>query len=175
MKHIFLDFDRTLFDTEAFYNSLELTHIEGIIAGQLGADFSRFLYSDAISFMCNAKEAGYSCHLVTYGRRSVQECKVKLSGIEPYFTELFYVEQGSKAEIIQKYLDSGVLCEKAMFIDDSIDHLAQAHELLPQVVSVRMARPGAKGSELVDSRFCVITNLHEVGFDDFPRVEERGE
>jgi FMN phosphatase YigB (HAD superfamily) len=161
MKHIFLDFDRTLFDTEAFYNSLELTHIEGIIAGQLGADFSRFLYSDAISFMCNAKVAGYNCHLVTFGRRSVQECKVKLSGLEPYFAELFYMEQGSKAEVIHKYLNSGVSCEKVVFIDDSIEHLAQVHELLPQVISIRMARPGAKGSEVVNNRFLRVLDLEE--------------
>jgi FMN phosphatase YigB (HAD superfamily) len=112
--------------------------------------------------MCNAKAAGFSCHLVTFGRRSVQECKVKLSGIEPYFTELFYVEQGSKAEIIQKYLDSGVSCEKAIFIDDSIEHLAEVQELLPQVVSIRMARPGAKGSEVVDARFQIIKSLAEL-------------
>lgn len=175
MKHIFLDFDRTLFDTEAFYNSLELTHIEGIIAGQLGADFSRFLYSDAISFMCNAKEAGYSCHLVTFGRRAIQECKVKLSGIEPYFEELFYVEQGSKAEVVQKYLNSGVSCEKAIFIDDSIEHIEQVTELLPQILSIRMARPGAKGSELVDNRFTTIINLNKVDFSVLLNVEERGE
>jgi FMN phosphatase YigB (HAD superfamily) len=162
MKHIFLDFDRTLFDTEAFYNSLELTHIEGIMAGQLGADFSRFLYKDVISFMCNAKEAGYQCHLVTFGRRTVQECKVKLSGIESYFTELFYVEQGSKAEVIKNYLDSGVSCEKAIFIDDTIAHLEQLRLLAPQVVPIRMARPGAKGSEVVDRRFNTVTSCPDI-------------
>lgn len=153
VKHIFLDFDRTLFDTEAFYHSLELTYIGGIIGGQIGADFSHFLYEDVVSFMCNAREAGYLCHLVTFGRRSVQECKVKLSGLEPYFTELFYVEQGSKAIVIKQYLDSGVSCEKAVFIDDTIEHLEQVKTLLPQVVLLRMARPGAKGSEIKDNRF----------------------
>lgn len=162
MKHIFLDFDRTLFDTEAFYHSLELTYIEGIIGGQIGADFSRFLYDDVVSFMCNAREVGYLCHLVTFGRRSVQECKVKLSGLEPYFKELFYVEQGSKAAVIKKYLDSGVSCEKAVFIDDTIEHLEQVRALLPQVVPVRMARPGAKGSDVATDRYMTSVDLRSM-------------
>lgn len=163
MKHIFLDFDRTLFDTEAFYNSLELTYIEGIIAGQLGADLSRFIYPDVISFMCNAKEAGYYCHLVTFGSRNIQECKVKLSGLEPYFTELFYVERGSKAAVIKNYLDSDVSCEKAIFVDDTIEHLERVGIMLPQIVLIRMTRPGAKGSEVVEPRFAATTTFSEVG------------
>jgi FMN phosphatase YigB (HAD superfamily) len=130
----------------------------------MGVDFKRFLYEDVESFMCNAKNAGYICHLVTFGRRSVQECKVKLSGIEPYFTELFYVEQGSKAAVIKKYLDSGVSCEKAVFIDDTIEHLEQVKLLLPQVMPIRIARLGAKGSEIYCIFFQSIASLEEIIF-----------
>ncbi len=159
MKHIFLDFDRTLFDTERFYNSLELTYIEGIIAGNIGADFSRFLYPDVLSFIWNVRVAGFCCHLVTFGRRSVQECKFKLSGLEPYFDQTFYVEQGSKAEIIKNYIDSDVSCEKVVFIDDTIEHLEAFVEEIPNGQAFRMARPGAKGSGIVDDRFLKISDL----------------
>ena len=161
MRQLFLDFDRTLFDTEAFYNSLELTYIEGIIAGAIGADFSRFLYPDVIRFMQKCQKAGYLCHLVTFGRRSVQECKVKLSGIEPYFGELFYVEQGSKAVIIENYLNSGVSHEKVLFIDDTLEHLEDFTQLVSGGVPVRMRRSGAKGSDIEDGRFQTCSNLDE--------------
>lgn len=160
MKHIFLDFDRTLFDTERFYNSLELTYIEGIMAGNIGADFSRFLYPDVLSFIWNVREAGFNCHLVTFGRRSVQECKFKLSGLEPYFDQTFYVEQGSKAKTIKNYLDLGVSCEKVVFIDDTIEHLEAFVAEIPTGQAIRMARPGAKGSEVSDERFQTIQSLN---------------
>lgn len=162
MKHIFLDFDRTLFDTERFYNSLELTYIEGIIAGNIGADFSKFLYSDALSFIWNVRADGFCCHLVTFGRRSVQECKFKLSGLEPYFDQTFYVEQGSKAEIIKNYLNSGVSFEKVVFIDDTIEHLEAFVAEIPTGQVIRMARPGAKGSEVANNRFSIFKDLDSV-------------
>ncbi len=162
MKHIFLDFDRTLFDTERFYNSLELTYIEGIMAGNIGADFSRFLYPDVLSFIWNVREAGFNCHLVTFGRRSVQECKFKLSGLEPYFDQTFYVEQGSKAKTIKNYLDLGVSCEKVVFIDDTIEHLEAFVAEIPTGQAIRMARPGAKGSEVANGRFKTVTSCLEV-------------
>lgn len=153
MKHVFLDFDRTLFDTEQFYNSPELTYLEDIIAGNISADFSRFLYSDVPSFIWNIREAGFCCRLVTFGRRNIQECKFNLSGLGPYFDQQFYVEQGSKAEIIKNYLRTGVSCEKLVFIDDTIAHLEDFRRLLPDGLPIRMTRPGAKDSEVVDSRF----------------------
>ena len=162
MKHIFLDFDRTLFDTERFYNSLELTYIEGIIAGNIGADFSRFLYPDVLGFIWNVRAAGFCCHLLTFGRRSVQECKFKLSSLEPYFDQMFYVEQGSKAEIIKNYLDSGVSCEKVVFIDDTLEHLEAFVAVIPNGQAIRMARPGAKGSEISNNKFAVFKDLNPV-------------
>ena len=162
MKHIFLDFDRTLFDTERFYNSLELTYIEGIIAGNIGADFSQFLYPDVRSFIWNVRAAGFYCHLVTFGRRSVQECKFKLSGLEPYFDQMFYVEQGIKAEIIKNYLNSVVSFEKVVFIDDTIEHLEAFVAEIPTGQVIRMARPGAKGSEVANNRFSIFKDLDSV-------------
>jgi FMN phosphatase YigB (HAD superfamily) len=162
MKHIFLDFDRTLFDTDAFYNVIERQLLIGIDTAIRGFDLGQFLFDDMIRFMCNASEAGYLCHLVTFGERQVQERKVRLSGIEPYFTEVFYVEQGSKAEVIKQYLHSGVSCEKAVFIDDTIEHLEQVKLLLPYIVAIRMARPGAKGSDILDGRFVTVSSLRDV-------------
>lgn len=161
MRHLFLDFDRTLFDTEVFYNSLELTYIEGIAANIIGADFANFLYPDVIRFMCNCQKEGYLCHLVTFGRRSIQECKVKFSGIEPYFNQLFYVEQGSKAQVINNYLKLEVSCEMPIFIDDTISHLADFCDLIPDGLPIRICRPGAKGSDKDDPRFKNITSLDE--------------
>ncbi len=162
MKHIFLDFDRTLFDTEQFYNSLELTYIEGIIAGSIGADFSRFLYPDVLSFILNVREANFSCHLVTFGRRGVQECKFKLSGLEPYFDQMFYVEQGSKASVIQTYLEIGIPGTVAYFVDDSVEHLSVVATQVPVVTPIRICRPGAKGSKVLDDRFTTIQSLDEL-------------
>lgn len=162
MKHIFLDFDRTLFDTEAFYDSQEITYIEDVIAGARSADLSRFLYQDTLRFLMGCSRANYACHLVTFGRRSIQECKVRLSSIEPYFTELFYVEQGSKAEIINNYLKSLVSYEKAIFIDDTLGHLEDFVQLVPEGIPARMCRPGAKVSEIEEVRFKSYANLDEV-------------
>lgn len=162
MKYVFLDFDRTLFDTEAFYNSLELTYIEGIIAGAIDADFSKFLYPDVHMFLKNCQKIECKCFLVTFGRRRTQECKLKLTGIEDYFTKLFYVEQGSKAKIIKNYLNKSVSCEKVIFVDDTLSHLADFAESIPEGISVRMCRQGAKGSDTVDDRFPSCSNLDEV-------------
>ncbi len=125
----------------------------------MGVDFAKFLYPEVMSFMCNMVKTGFACHLVTFGRGSVQECKFKLSGLDPYFDEKFYVEQGSKANVIKNYLDSGVSCEKAVFVDDTIEHLELFRNALPGVGVVRIARPGAKGSDIVDTRFETIQKL----------------
>jgi len=161
VRHVFLDFDRTLFNTEAFYNHLELTHLEDVNASYTSANFAKFLYPDVIRFMQNCQSENYLCHLVTFGRRATQEGKLRLTGLEPYFSQLFYVEQGSKAEIIKNYLKTSVFCEKVAFIDDTRSHLEDFNLLIPDGIAIRMCRPGAKGSDIEDPRFQTCSNLDE--------------
>ncbi|MFM2340036.1 MAG: hypothetical protein RLZZ360_672 [Candidatus Parcubacteria bacterium] len=73
---------------------------------------------------------------------------------------MFYVEQGSKADFIKKYLDSGVSCEKVVFIDDTIEHLEAFATKFPNSTVLRMARPGTKGSEVIDGRFGALSSLN---------------
>lgn len=162
MRHVFLDFGRTLFDTEAFYNYLELKYIKGTEAISDDTDFSNFLYPDVIRFIQNCQSENYLCYLVTFGERSIQEGKVKLSGIEKYFDQLFYVEQGSKAIIIENYLKTTTSSEKVIFIDDTVNHWKDFTRLIPDGIAIRICRLGAKGSDIVDSRLQTCSNL-----DDF--------
>jgi FMN phosphatase YigB (HAD superfamily) len=111
MKYLFLDFDRTLFNTELFYTSLELKYVLGIQRFPKGVDFSKFIYPDVIPLLNLLKKLGFTICLVTFGERAVQEYKFQASGLAPYFKDVFYVEQGSKAAVIKKYLDSAVSCE----------------------------------------------------------------
>jgi FMN phosphatase YigB (HAD superfamily) len=163
MKHVFLDFDRTLFNTEAFYTALEHFYLQGIIKRRIGTDFSQFLYEDGYSFMCNAKARGITCYILTYGDKSIQSCKVELSLLLPYCKEVFYVEQGSKASAIKEYVSSLSVQDHCYFIDDTASHLVEMQKNVPRMTLFHMKRKGAKGSEQSQSDFTVIASLEEVG------------
>lgn len=159
MKYLFLDFDRTLFDTELFYNSLELQYVLGMQRFPKGVDFSKFIYPDVIPQLNLCKRLGFTICLVTFGERAVQEYKFQASGLVPYFKDMFYVEQGSKAAGIKGHLDSAVSCEKIIFVDDTVQHLEAFSQLIPSGIPIRMQRVGAKGSKLQDRRYISIENL----------------
>lgn len=159
MKYLFLDFDRTLFDTELFYTSLELKYVLGIQRFPKGVDFSKFIYPDVIPLLNLLKKLGFTICLVTFGERAVQEYKFQASGLVPYFKDMFYVEQGSKAAAIKRYLDSAVSCEKIIFVDDMVRHLEAFSQLIPSGIPIRIRRIGAKGSDISDNRFVSVKTL----------------
>jgi len=86
---------------------------------------------------------------------------VKLSGVEAYFDQLFYVEQGSKAAIIKNYLKTKHFSENVTFIDDMPTHLENFNQLIPNGTVIRIRRPRARGSDVEDSRFKTCANLEE--------------
>lgn len=161
MKHIFLDFDRTLFDTERFYNELEKgAFINNSAIKDINLD--KFLYPDVLSFLQACKEAEWNCFLVTFGDRTVQKVKFKDCNISEYFAGTFYVESGSKVAVIEKAVESNVPHENIYFIDDTIEHLEAFSHVLQEANAIKMSRPGAKGSETKDSRFYTVSNLNQV-------------
>lgn len=163
MKYLLLDFDRTLFNTELFYNSIELQYIAGMQRFPNGFDFRKFLYDDSVIFLTKARSLGWKLILLTYGQREVQEYKVHASGIDEYFDQLFYVENGTKVDAILPIFQN-VLANntRIVFIDDTTRHLTDFKSTLPHSKVFRMARIGAKGSDSIDTRFTIITNFNDV-------------
>lgn len=161
MKHIFLDFDRTLFATDRFYNELERRAVcAGSIEKEL--DFAAFLYPDLIPFLQSCQNVGWRCYLLTFGARVVQEPKFLACGIEQYFTETFYVESGPKAAVIKKAIENSVPHENIYLIDDTMSHLEAFNTEFPKSKAIKMSRIGAKGSEVKDFRFKNVVDLDEL-------------
>jgi FMN phosphatase YigB (HAD superfamily) len=165
MKYLFFDFDRTLFDTEAFYNTIERLVLQGDGVFHQIHSLESFLYPGTKDVLQSLVTKGHTLILVTYGLRAVQETKFLRCNIGHYFTETFYVEQGSKAKVIKDYckqLPEPLPQENIIFIDDTISHLEFFKQKIPSARAFRMCRPGAKGNEIVDQRFKTIIDLREI-------------
>ena len=160
--HIFFDFDRTLFDTERFYNALEATHIAGVVRTRFGHDWSSFLYPDVLDFLEFGRHRGWKYHLVTFGDQTIQEYKFQACGIENYFTEVFYVEQGEKADFIKNYVKDTISPKNIVFIDDSVNHLETFAKVLPTALPIRMCRPNAKGSDIQAPAIQTVSSLTDL-------------
>lgn len=160
MAQIFIDFDRTLFDTNRFYNEHERFIFESKPRTAFTSNFARFLYDDVLYFLQWCRENGHHCDLLTFGSREVQGAKFELCNIAEYFTETFYVEQGSKVDAVYSYI-SQFPDEKIVFIDDTFEHLEAFHVKLRQTTCLLMKRTRSEGSELLKSAFPVISTLAE--------------
>lgn len=130
---LYLDFDRTLFDTERFKlsNSAEK---EGFEYGEL----SNFLFSDVISFLVEYTKN--KPEIITFARdRKWQEEKVLSSGIGQYVQSIHIVE-GVKGEFLALLLENIPQSEPIWFVDDDPTQLLSVREHCPHVVCVQMAR-----------------------------------
>lgn len=158
--HIFLDFDRTVFDTEAFYNALEYECMRSTFeSGLFTRSLAQFLYDDVLVFL--ETNRNNTLHIVTYGDRSVQEAKVQATGILDHVHHVAYVESGSKATYIRSILKQSRLAVRGVFIDDTNEHLEFTTVELPEVLTIRMQRRGAKGSSIPAGKITAVTNLTE--------------
>lgn len=169
----FLDFDRTVFDTDSFIAYLS-THpvagpiyaeVEGnrtLLAHTLMADpsfnfspgeLSQFMYEDAARFLRD-KENGVM--LITYGEKEYQKAKVEsaIFGIPRIST--IYTGEVRKGDFMAPHI--GMYGASPVFVDDSPLELEIISARCPGALVYEMRRDGGLG----DGRWPVLSNLSEL-------------
>lgn len=168
----YLDFDRTLFDTDsfivylrerfqgtdiatashdAFNAAMNTMAVEGTLMFEPG-ELSRFLYPDAASFL---REKENAVTIITFGNRELQEVKAKsaLTGIPRM--SVMYTGDVRKGAYLAPHTH---LHADAVFVDDSPVELEILEAQCPSLKLFEMRRDGAEG----DGRWPVIRALSEL-------------
>lgn len=159
-----LDFDHTLFDTNAFSVAAEPYKATGLwVTPQIWdeLDARTFLYSDTLDFL-NAKQTHeliiLSAWTPSLGAEShaFQVSKIDKSGIADLVDKVVVME-GDKGPQVK------LLCGGAptVFVDDRIDHLLATQAMCPEVTVVQMVRPEV-GMLLGDPSVPVVSSLAEL-------------
>ena len=172
---IFLDFDRTLFDTAQFYDWLGKdveTALEALLEGRVEEpNFASMLYSDTLSFLERTRHS-HRLVLLTYTMNTpLQEKKINGSGITPYFDHIIMTHgtregESGKGVGAKEYLATYHSTGKNIFIDDALANITEVKRINPEIRCVRIARTISEGMETdrhtSRSEDCVVANLSAV-------------
>ena len=151
---LFLDFDRTLFDTDQLYVWLgedRFSRILALTGGHiLPPDFASYLYPDSIEFLTRMRQT-YRIVILTYALNTIlQRKKIRGSGILPYCDDVLIVAGGEgilsgKGEAARAYLkrvgDSGW---EHTFVDDLPENIDEVKRINPHIRCVRIDRVPSK-------------------------------
>lgn len=149
----FLDFDRTLFDTDTF----KVDYAESIAVRKLTCvrgELTRYLYPDVPEIL---RALGNEAVIITYGDALWQRAKIEsaLAGIVR-LTVLYDPEGVSKADFLKQW--PGYHGAPACFVDDCVSELDGMAAAFSHIKPYEMRRDG--GSD--DGRWPVIRSLFEV-------------
>jgi len=153
----FIDFDRTIFDTDAFKSRYGLMHMlmTFFATGRSGfapSELQKYLYPDVPAFL---EAHGADTLVVTYGVEAFIMAKVSSALAKFPLKRIVYTAE-KKGHIMKK------LCAEIpgpyRFIDDAVFQLASVARHCPSVELFEMRRDGRVG----DGRWKVIHNLDEL-------------
>lgn len=141
---LFIDFDRTLFDTDQFYEWLgdeRFSRLLDLTAGKIEApDFANMVYSDSIPFLKRMKETHRIVLLTFAMNTALQRRKVRGSELVPYFDDVI-MTQGAKGEEAKNYLERmGDTGWEHAFIDDAPENIDNMKMVNPEVRCIRIDR-----------------------------------
>jgi len=144
----YLDFDRTCFDTDAFVVYMQ-EHAKNVFEP---GELSRFLYSDAASFL---REKENAVTIITAGDRAFQEMKVKsaLHGIPRM--SVMYTEGQRKGDFLAPHTHLHI---DALLVDDTPAELEAVALRCPDLLLYEMRRNEEGG----DGRWPIIHALAEL-------------
>lgn len=169
----FLDFDRTLFDTDTFKVYLADRQKDPSITGEPEVDvartlnalsasgaltfapqeLARFIYPDASELL---QRLGDDAIIITFGNEALQKSKVEsaLAGSMP--TNVLYTGDVLKGEYLKSW--SGYAGQEAIYADDRVHELEIMAMAFPAMRSYEVRRDGGSG----DGRWPVIRSLDEL-------------
>lgn len=171
---IVLDFDRTIFDTEAFIEHFLGKHPElrrhleemtlaaaaneyaqnGTLRFEKG-ELNRFLYSDAVPFFARCGREGLI--LMTWGIEALQRAKIESLDIEQYFARIVYTPD-LKGIALKRLLP---LPEPIVFVDDDGMQLDSVAAEVPQARRVWMKKALVRAAPTSDC--AVVGSMEELG------------
>jgi len=151
---IFLDFDRTLFDTAQFYDWLGHdveTALEALVEGRVEEpNFASMLYSDTLSFLERARHT-HQLVLLTYTMNTpLQKKKINGSGVTPYFDHVIMTHgtregESGKGLGAKDYLATHHSTGQNIFIDDVLANITEVKRMNPEIRCVRIDRTLSEG------------------------------
>jgi hypothetical protein len=169
----FLDFDRTLFDTDAFIRHVKMrpevssltydteTQLAEALHTLIGeekltfseGELKQFLYGDAPEML---RHLGNEGCILTYGIPAFQKLKVENATLGIPRISALYTDHIRKGEFMKdRIFGYGA---NIVFVDDSVVELENMQLCCPQVKSYEIRRDGAQG----DGRWPVIRGLDEL-------------
>lgn len=167
----FLDFDRTVFDTDAFVRHLAERPDIGALANEETAlaalleerakdgtlsfapgELSSFLYPDAAAFL---REKENAVTIITFGNPALQELKAKSALFGIPRMSVMYTGGVRKGEFLAPHTH---LHEGAIAVDDSPLELEQLASACEPIVLYEIRRDGNAG----DGRWPVVRSLAEL-------------
>lgn len=144
---LFLDFDRTLFDTEGFYAWLgedRYAQTLALLSGRRAPpDFSTFLFPETLDFL-RTMRAHYRLVLLSYSVNTVmQRRKVRDSGVAPLFDDILIV-QCDKGAAATEYLSRfAPTAWRHVFVDDEPGNISDMKSAHPDFLVIQIgAREG---------------------------------
>lgn len=169
----FLDFDRTLFDTDAFKAYLAgreedptitgepemdvaRTLDEAVLSGQLSfapGELSRFVYPDVAEFL---RQMGNEAIIITFGNAALQKAKVESALADVVRVTALYTGDRLKADYLSSW--PGYYGQEAIYADDRAHELEAMAANFPRIRAHEMRRDGAAG----DGRWPVVRSLSEL-------------
>lgn len=150
----YLDFDRTVFNTDAFIAHWEQRAVDrgGTEPIFVPGELSQFLYPDAAQFLRDKENA---VTIITFGEQALQEAKIKsaLHGIPRM--AVMYTGIVRKGEFLAPHTH---LHHDAVLVDDSPEELEVLAAQCPDLGLYEMRRDGGVG----DGRWPVVRLVSEL-------------
>ncbi|OGZ06027.1 MAG: hypothetical protein A3C93_06325 [Candidatus Lloydbacteria bacterium RIFCSPHIGHO2_02_FULL_54_17] len=155
---LFLDFDRTLFDTARLRDWLGediMGRIQAIEDGALEfPDLPSLLYPDTVPFLGEAKKTHRLVLLTTTAHRIFQEKKVYGSGIASHLDDILIAKssEGSsgKGVAAKEYLGREVRTgDGHLFVDDLPENISEMKMFVPEIRSIQIERDPSRADELL--------------------------